>query len=126
MKIDEQKQVAFLKKILDKTINKELIWNPEIYNCQAAANLFPYYKLDSEGVFSCTFSNKLEGELWIALCDDGLVHGAITSGYNHMEYFDTTNKEVSILLARIFYSLLDNALYANKLIDDYLDDNQDE
>lgn len=120
MKISREKQVAFLEKIIADTQSNSGVWNRMMSNCIAASNVFPNDRLDAEGVFSYMFPLELRGEFWIAMCKNGKVKGAIGTETTQMEYFDTSDEKISILLTRLFYLLFDSRENANKLIDEFL------
>lgn len=120
MKIPREKQISFLQKVISDTMNGKMLWSRMISNCIAASNVFSDIPLDAEGVFSCRFDAPTEGELWIAMGQDGQVRGAIGIETNHMEHFSHANEEISVLLTRLFYLLFDARPSANQLIDAFL------
>lgn len=123
MKIPNEKQVAFLNKVISETQTNPGSWNRVMSDSIAATHVFPNYELDSEGVFSYIFPDKLRnGQFWIALCNDGKVRGAIGTDTDFMEPLDSGNKEIAVLLTRLFYMLFDRSPNAGKLIDDFLND----
>ncbi len=120
MKIPREKQISFLEKVISDTASGHLPWNRQMAGCFAASDAFPGIPLDAEGVFSCDFTSKLNGELWIAMGQDGRVRGAIGSETRNMEHFSYKDTEISVLLTRLFYLLFDARPSANKLIDAFL------
>lgn len=120
MKISREKQIAFLERIIADTQSHSGAWNRMMSDCIAASNVFPNEHLDAEGVFSYMFPHELRGQFWIAMCKNGKVKGAIGTETTQMEYFDTSDEEISILLTRLFYLLFDSRANANKLIDEFL------
>lgn len=100
--------------------NRQTLDRLQCFGCFAASDAFPGIPLDAEGVFSCDFTSKLNGELWIAMGQDGRVRGAIGSETRNMEHFSYKDTEISVLLTRLFYLLFDARPSANKLIDAFL------
>lgn len=121
MKIKHEKQIAFLKKALKETQADASIWQRVSSDSVAAHNAFPDENLDSEGAFEYRVE-KFRGVFWIAMKSTGRVIGVI--GYNErfLERFDDDDEEIGHLLTRIFYMIFDYYPSAEKLIDEYLNE----
>lgn len=116
MKVPNNSQTAFLKKIINKTKAGDVHWCTISYEDSRLA--FPYERLDREGGFRCDFSSN--GILLLAMRTDGLVSGRVGTDFNHMEPLDIDDESISVLLLRLFNLISEFKPNARKLIDDFL------
>ena len=116
MKVPNNNQTRFLKKIIDKTKARDIDWFTMSYEDSMLA--FPYELLDREGGFRCDFSSN--GTLLLAMRGDGLVLGSVGTDFNHMEPLDINDESISVLLLRLFNLISEFKPNARKLIDDFL------
>lgn len=126
MKISKDKQIAFLKRIIDDTKSGEVYWDQLSKNSVAASEAFPNEVLDPEGVFQCGFRVDLDGHFLIAMSSSGHVKGSIGVNYNQMIQFSYEYEEIDVLLTRLFNLIFEKRPNVNRFIDQYLSLNQNE
>lgn len=120
MSIPHEHQVAFLKELIEQAKKNLYSWSQIPSDSIAASHTFPNEDLDKNGVFSYTFPHGIEGHFIVAINVDGCVKAAVGVTYDLMQQLDNSDKEISLLLTRLFYLIFDCGASARRIIERFL------
>lgn len=116
MKVPNNDQIAFLKKIIEKTKTGEIHWSTMSY--EHSSFVFPYESLDQEGGFQCEFYPG--GMFFLVMRKDGLILGKVGVDLNHTESLNIDDESISVLMLRLFNLISEFKPNARKLVEDFL------
>jgi hypothetical protein len=120
MRIEKDKQIAFLEKLIEDTKKKYVTWKPasKQYLILNAVGRIP---ADSEGGFTCSFdSDKLKGIVFIATFSDGTPCFGAGTDYDTLQLFDVADDDIYILAKRLFNILRNEHPAPSSFIDQFM------